>query len=112
MKDWYKGLQDRYATFSGETQVLHMVSDLKKAKSFADSSPVTSKNHLYRSIILLDYMINDPKWKGKLRELFRLRECIGSAIFHKKPFATLDQLITASLLMDPKAYKIYKGKSR
>ena len=68
----------------------------------------SAKDNLYRAIILLDYIIADPKWLPKLRELLRLREAIGSLIVDQQPFGNIDQVITAALLMEPKAYKALK----
>jgi len=105
MKNWYKELEDRYASFPGQVQILNMVSDLQKAKNLFSVNKVSSVNHLYRAIILLDYIIKDPKWKKKLRELLRLREVIGSLIFYDKPYADINQTIEAALQLDIAAYK-------
>ena len=105
MKNWYRELKERYADFPAEVQVLNMVSDLNKAKNLASINPDSAKNHLYKAIILLDYIIADPKWRSKLPELLRLREAIGSLLFYQNPFGKIHQVITASLLLEPNAYK-------
>jgi len=105
MRNWYKGLESRYSTLPKEIQILNLVSDLNKAKNMADVDHDVFKNHLFGAIILLDYIIADPKWKGKLRELLRLREAIGSLIFLEEPYGSIEQVITAALLMEPKSYK-------
>ena len=66
-------------------------------------------NHLYRVIILLDYIIADLKWLGKLSECLRLREVIGSLIDGRQAYATYDQTIDAALLLDSIAYKTFKN---
>ena len=104
MKKWYKGLKNRYHTYPSEFQILNMVSDLNKAKNLFPDHPDSAKNHILRAIILLDYIINDPKWKGKYKELLRLREVLGS-ILYAPHYATIDQVIKATLLLDCKAYK-------
>lgn len=109
MKNWYKNLKSGFFSFSPSTQILHLVSDLNKAKHFSQSNPQTAANHLYRAIILLDYIIADPKWIAKLSECLRLREVIGSLIDGKQTFATYDQTIDAALLLHPIAYKTFKN---
>ena len=107
MKNWYKNLKTRFCTFPAQTQVLHLVSDLNKAKNVLDLYPSTAKNHLYRAMILLDYMLQDPKWKAKMGELLRLREAMGSFLFHEKSYANMEQLLIAALHLEPKAYRVY-----
>jgi hypothetical protein len=106
MKNWYNHLSTRYASFSEDVQILNMVSDLEKAKnlSFVDSK--TAVNHLYRALILLDYMADDPKWKMKLRELLRLREAVASLIAPETSYGNIEQIIEAALQMVPKAYRL------
>jgi hypothetical protein len=105
MKNWYKELADRFATFPAHVQILNMVSDLKKAENLLQVNRQSALNHLFRAIILLDYIVDDPKWKRKLKELLRLREVIGSIIFSDKPLGDLSQTITAALLLEPTAYR-------
>ncbi|MFO7889298.1 MAG: hypothetical protein R6V04_03060 [bacterium] len=104
MKNWYRDLEDRYADFPEQVQILHMVSDLKKAEHFWDKDKNTAVHHLYLSIILIDFIVNDPKWKGKLKEVLRLREVIGSLIASSQPMATPEETIKAALLLHPEAY--------
>ncbi len=105
MKNWYKELESRFASLPEYIQLLNMVSDLKKAEYFWPMNKPNAVNHLYRALILLDYIVADPKWKRKLNELLRIREVIGSLIFNDKPFADLSQTITATLLLEPTAYR-------
>ena len=109
MKTWYKDLKGRFSEFPKHVQILHLVSDLKKAKNLAVSHPSSSTNHLYRAIILLDYIIQDSKWKSALHELLRLREAVGSVLFLSPPYASIEQLISAAVQMEPQAYRIYKN---
>ena len=110
MKNWYKELADRFVTFPAHIQLLNMVSDLKKAENLLQVNKQSAINHLYRAIILLDYIVADPKWKGKLKELLRLREVIGSIIVDDNPMANISQTITAALLLESLAYKAIKKK--
>ena len=107
MINWYKNLEDRFLTFGTEPQILHTVSDLLKANNLRDINVISSKNHLLRAIILLDYIITDPKWTSKLSELLRLREVIASVIVGTQPMATIDQIISTTLLLDRNAYRAF-----
>ncbi len=111
MKNWYKNLKDRYASFSADDQIGHMVSDLNKAKYFKKENPQSAKNHLYRALILLDYIIDDPKWLDKLCELLRLRESIGSLIVNDCPYGSIEQVVTAASLIDVAVYKQFGQKN-
>ncbi len=112
MKNWYKNLKERYATFSTDMQIGNMVSDLNKAMNLKSVNPDSAKNHLYRSLILLDYIIADSKWVPKWRELLRLRESIGSLIVNQHPYGNIEQIMTATCLMDTEAYKRFRKKKK
>ena len=69
----------------------------------------TAINHLYRALILLDYISDDPKWKMRLRELLRLRETVASLIAIEIPYGSIEQIIRAALQMVPKAYRLIRN---
>lgn len=106
MKNWYKELEQRFITFEPHLQMLNLVSDLVKAKNLFSTNSQNAKENCLRAIILLDYIISDPKWNSKQKELFRLREVLAS-LTTDAPMATMDQAITSSLLMEQKAYRVY-----
>ena len=107
MKNWYADLENRFDSFDETTQILHVVSDLQKAKNLFEKNRESAVNHLYRAIILLDYIVADKKWRNKIGELLRLREAIGSLIFAPVPYGTIRQIISSALQMDPKAYRMH-----
>ncbi len=109
MKNWYKNLEGRYSNFPVDIQILNLVSDLKKANNLLTTQRQSAINHLYRAIILLNYMVEDKKWRTKLRELLRLKEAIGSFIYYEQPLASIDQVVKAALLLDKGAYKKLKN---
>ena len=104
MKNWYKPLEKRYKDFPKDIQILNMVSDLTKAKNLASTAPDLSRKHLYMALILLDYIIDDPKWKNELGELRRLREAVAS-LLEGPAYGTFENIINASLAMDIYAYR-------
>lgn len=107
MKHWYKNLEHRYQNFDKPIQLINLISDLKKALNLVCADAIVSKNHLYRAIILVDYMIDDPKWRSGLKELLRLREVIGSHIAGC-PIGTLEQLVDVVLSLNADVYKKLK----
>ena len=104
MKVWYKDLEKRYADFPQHIQILNVVSDLEKARNFWDRERACALDHLYRAIILIDFIVDDPRWKGMLKEVLRLREVMGSLIVGSQPLATLENTIRATLLLNRRAY--------
>ena len=104
MKNWYKDLEKRYADFPEHIQILNMVSDLEKARSFWGNERASAVDHLYRAIILIDFIVDDPRWKEKLKEVLRLREVIGSLIEDSRPLASPKDTINAALLLNSRAY--------
>ncbi|GBD92610.1 hypothetical protein BMS3Abin05_00182 [bacterium BMS3Abin05] len=105
MKNWYSDLKKRYDSFDEPTQILHVVSDLQKAKNLFEINKTSAVNHCYRALILLDYILADKKWKAKRGELLRLREAIGSLIVGQTPYATIEQILSATVQLNAKAYK-------
>ena len=118
MKHWYSDLENRFGSFPESVQVLHLLSDLTKARNLLPISRKSAVNHYYRAIILLDYIVADPRWRGKLRELLRLREAIGSLCVADdgngdkkqpvKPYGTPEQIIKCAAVLHPEAYKIFR----
>jgi hypothetical protein len=108
MKKWYKNLEGRYADLPADIQILNLVSDIKKADNLLLTQKKSAINHLYRAIILIDYIVEDKKWKTKLKELLRLKEAINSVIYYKQPLASLTQIGKAALLLEANAYKKIK----
>ena len=107
MKNWYTDLENRFASFDETTQILHLVSDLQKAKNLFEKNRESAVNHLYRAIILLDYIVADKKWRNKIGELLRLREAIGSLIFSQSPYGTIQQIISSAIQVDTKTYRMH-----
>ena len=103
MRDWYKNLEDRFSSFPSDVQIMNIMSDLNKAKNLKVTS--SSTNHLYRALILIDYLKKDLKWSPKLKELLRLREAICSLIAPVEPYATIEQIIKTCMLLDKNVYR-------
>lgn len=108
MKNWYRELEARYRLFDEHIQILHVVSDLQKAKHYFKINRQTAINHCYRAIILLDYLIADKKWEAKRRELLRIREAVGSLTTAGTPYGSIEQIIRVTLQLNPRAYQMVR----
>lgn len=108
MKHWYESLKTRYPSFPKQIQVLNMASDLQKAMNLEHVNAESSRNHLYRAVILLDYMIADPKWRTGLRELLRFREAVCASIAGC-PYADLATLNKVAIMLNSGAWKKVRG---
>lgn len=105
MKNWYKNIEAGFLKLDPAKQILHMVSDIQKAENLSLTSPESANNHLYRAIILLDYIVSDPKWQHRLHELLRLREVIASLIIGTSPYGSYADTVKAALLLERAAYR-------
>ena len=108
MRHWYENLKDRYLTFPKDVQVLNMASDLQKAINLEQVDAETSRNHLYRTLILMGYMIDDPKWRSGLKELLRFREAVCASVAGI-PYTDLATLNKTALMLDSGVWKKVKG---
>lgn len=46
------------------------------------------KGAFYRALELFDFALEDPRWKGRRREIARVREIFCDAVFGKKEYKT------------------------
>ncbi|MBO8131549.1 MAG: hypothetical protein H0Z29_08565 [Candidatus Marinimicrobia bacterium] len=108
MKYWYEGIGDRYKQLDSASQILNVISDLIKASRFVEKDLNLVKRHIYGALVLLDYMIEDVKWRDRLKELLRFREAVCS-LLTDRPYGTFDNIIRAGIMLDAEAYKILKN---
>ena len=83
-----------------------MASDLFRAISLETQNPENSRSQLLGALVLIGYMVDDPKWMPRLGELLRLREAVASLLASEKPYGTMTQILEAALLLDAGAYKM------
>lgn len=57
-----------------------MVEGGRKQDSLAGQKEQLYEGALQRAFELLDLTIQDPRWRGRLKELVRVREVLGDAV--------------------------------
>lgn len=80
----HKGLKERWSTFSVSEQLGNVGSEFERAaRAFERGDQERFEKAFERMLELIDFTIDDPKWRtrGRLRELLRLREEVCD-VFH------------------------------
>ncbi len=93
----------RWRTLTLAQQLGNVGSEVSRALRWKDRDPKTSENAVFRALELLDLSIQDPRWKGRLKELTRARECLvdgwlGGAAYGSS-LADLDRYFFAFALL-------------
>jgi hypothetical protein len=71
----------RWNTFSLATQLANVGSEVGRAQRWRNDNPERSERAFVRALELLDLTIGDPRWRGRRKELTRLRELLCDAKF-------------------------------
>lgn len=77
----------RWQKFSLAKQLGNIGSEVSRA-SRAKNDPNRFWSAITRAFELLDLTINDPRWRGRLKELLRVREVLGDAVLGGKEYGT------------------------
>lgn len=78
----------RWQTLSLAEQLGNVGSEVGRVARWQDQDQRRSGNAFERAVELLDLTISDPRWRGRLRELTRLRECLGDAYGGGRDYGT------------------------
>ena len=84
MTKWHRSLEDRFATFPQEQQLLMVANELNRANNQLNH-PREYSRALERGLELLDLLCRDPRWKKALPELRRAREVMASHFYQSEP---------------------------
>ena len=84
MTQWHRTLQDRFATFPREQQLLMVANELNRANHQLNH-PHEYRRALERSMELLDLLCRDHRWKKALWELRRAREVMAGYFCQSEP---------------------------
>jgi hypothetical protein len=81
----------RWHTLSLAEQLANVGSEVERAMKWAGKSqPEYCTNAVYRGLELLDLTISDPRLRGRLKELTRLREALADYFFGPNEFGSTD----------------------
>jgi hypothetical protein len=85
----------RWQTLPLTEQLAHVGSDVTRAHRWQEKDPQQCDKAFVRALELLDMTIGDPRWKGRRKELTRVREFLCDAMLGGKEygsdFASLDR---------------------
>lgn len=76
-------------------QLANVGSEVARAHRWKEKSPQSCENAFIRALELLDLTIGDPRWKGRRKELTRVREFLCDAMLggmeYRSDLAGLDR---------------------
>jgi len=85
----------RWQTLSLVEQLANVGSDVARAHRWEGKDPALCEKAFVRALELLDLTIQDPRWKGRRKELARVRELLCDAMLggtlYKTDLASLDR---------------------
>jgi hypothetical protein len=85
----------RWQTLPLVEQLANVGSDVARAHRWQGKDPASCEKACVRALELLDLTIQDPRWKGRRKELTRVREILCDAMLgstlYGTDLASLDQ---------------------
>lgn len=83
----------RWSEFSLAEQLGNVGSEISRALSWRGRDDAASKKAMERALELMDFTINDSRWRGRLKEIIRAREIMVDAMEGGKEYrSTLEDL--------------------
>jgi hypothetical protein len=104
MTKWHASLENRFATFSQEQQLLMVANELNRANNQLNH-PHEYGRALERALELLDLLCRDHRWKKALPELRRAREVMAGYYCQPAP-ADVNRLQNALIALHAKSWKM------
>lgn len=71
----------RWFTMPLVEQLAHVGSEVGRMLRWKEKNPQDCEKAFFRALELLDLTIQDPRWKGRRKELTRAREFLCDAMF-------------------------------
>lgn len=82
----------RWQSFTLSEQLAHIGSEVERALSWREKGrPEYAQRALERGLELLDLTLNDPRHRGRLRELARLREVLLDYFMGKNLYGSTEE---------------------
>lgn len=79
---------ERWGKFSFMEQLGNVSSELHRASVRQKEGGEAFAKAVYRALELMDLTIQDPRWRGRLKELARMREAIADAMYGGKTYGS------------------------
>jgi len=78
----------RWQMLSLAEQLANVGSDVARAHRWQEKDPLLCEKAFVRALELLDLSIGDARWKGRRKELTRVRELLCDAMFGGKEYGS------------------------
>lgn len=76
----------RWFTMPLVEQLAHVGSEVGRILRWKEKNPQDGEKAFCRALELLDLTIQDPRWKGRRKELTRARECLCDAMLEESAY--------------------------
>lgn len=80
--------QERWQEFSLAEQLGNIGSETNRALKWRGKDEALYESALQRAFELIDVTLADSRWRGRLKEIMRLRELFVDAVFGGKEYAS------------------------
>lgn len=90
---------DKWFSLPAHHHVLMIAAELNRAKNWIEKGDWNHVRSCYeRAFELVDLTVNDPKWRGKIRELLRFREMLAEMYSRPQKDITMNTLLYKTLI--------------
>ena len=88
--------------------MLMIANELNRAANWIEKSQNLESNMCYeRAFELIDLTVEDNKWRGRLKELLRLREILAELYLQESKDGKLNRLAYDAIIsMNPESYNV------
>ena len=99
---------EKWCSYSQGQQILMIANELNRAANWIEKDQNLESNMCYeRAFELIDLTVEDAKWRGRLRELLRLREILAELYLQESKDSRLNRFAYDAIIsLDPEAYNL------
>jgi len=99
---------EKWFAYSMGQQIMMTANEMNRAQNWIAKQAGREADLCYeRAFELIDLTIEDPKWKGRLRELLRFREVVGELYTAEKKNGDVNRLAMDCLIkLNAEAYNM------
>ena len=99
---------EKWTKYTAGQQILMIGNELNRAKNLLQKDMLPEVSNCYeRAMELTDLISDDPKWRGRLKELRRFREVLSELYLMEEGNVHLnDQIYKTLIEMVPEAYNM------
>ena len=87
-------ISEKWQKFSLNQQLANIGSEVSRAISLREKGDKENmEKSVFRALELIDLTISDKRWRGRLSEIFRLREVICDIFFGENTYKTKPEFL-------------------